>query len=73
MTTVGYGDETVHTVAGKVVASFYAIVATIAFAHAISEIASIPIKRRHRKHEEAVRAIAVPINTLLPHSTVLEA
>lgn len=49
-----------HSIAGKVVAALYAIVGTLAFASAIGEIASIPIKRRQRRKEAAVGADARP-------------
>eukprot|EP00051_Salpingoeca_urceolata_P016439 m.217995 g.217995 ORF g.217995 m.217995 type:complete len:539 (-) comp18676_c0_seq6:131-1747(-) len=51
VTTVGYGDYTPTTDAGKIVCALYVLGATAVFAHAMGSVANLPLERRRRKLE----------------------
>ncbi|KAL8090957.1 hypothetical protein AgCh_040144 [Apium graveolens] len=54
VTTVGYGDRAFSTMAGRVFASFWLLVSTLAVARAFLYLAEARVHRRHRKMENWV-------------------
>mgnify|MGYP000191304251 CR=1 FL=1 len=53
-TTVGYGDESPATIAGRLIGSFYMLFSVAMFGVALSAIADIPLSRRRDKMETKV-------------------
>lgn len=54
VTTIGYGDKTFHSTTGKILGSLYLIISTLVFAHAVTNIADIPLERRRKRLQSAV-------------------
>ena len=54
VTTVGYGDRAFSTMAGRVFASIWLLVSTLAVARAFLYLAEARVHRRHRKMENWV-------------------